>query len=225
MAPRIIEVRTQILKKNDELARALRDDFSRAGVLVVDLVSSPGAGKTELLTRTMTELRRSLRVAAVVGDLATDNDARRLAQSGAPVRQILTGTMCHLEAHMVRNALQEWRLDQLDLLFIENVGNLVCPASFDLGADLRVLLLSVTEGEDKPLKYPTLIHTADLVLISKCDLASATGFDRDLAMLNIQQVRPGIRVLETSARSGAGLDDWLDLLRSRATEKRGGVTP
>ena len=139
---------------------------------MVNVVSGPGAGKTELLAGTMAMLReRGRRVAAVVGDLATDNDARRLAASGAPARQIVTGTVCHLEAQMVRTALEGWDLAGLDYLFIENVGNLVCPASFDLGEDLRVLLFPVTEGEDKPLKYPTLINTADVTLISKLDLA------------------------------------------------------
>src|SRR3954451_11174898 len=195
--PRILEVRQGLLKANDELARALRDDFRRAGVFVVNVVSGPGAGKTELLARTMDELRgRGRRVAAVVGDLATDNDARRLAASGAPARQIITGTVCHLEARMVRTALEGWDLAELDYLFIENVGNLVCPASFDLGEQLRVLLFPVTEGEDKPLKYPTLVNSADVTLISKLDLAGAVGFDMALARKNLEEARPGAVVLE-----------------------------
>lgn len=160
-----------------------------------------------------------LRVAAVVGDLATENDAARLAASGAPVRQILTGTMCHLEADMVRNALSQWDLNQIDVLFIENVGNLVCPSSWDLGEDLRVLLCASTEGEDKPLKYPTLINTADVVVISKIDLAAAVEFDVAAMLQNIQQVRPGVAVLQTSARSGQGMDEWIALLRQRREEK------
>ncbi len=205
MQPRIVELRTKILKKNDELARQMRSDFARSGAFVVNVVSGPGAGKTELLTRTLGLLGVHYRVAAVVGDLATENDAQRLGTSGARVKQILTGTMCHLEAEMVRAALGEWPADSYDFLFIENVGNLVCPASWDLGEDLRVLLLSVTEGEDKPLKYTTLINTADVAVVSKTDLAAAVGFDAELARRNIQQARPGIPMLEVSARTGLGM--------------------
>lgn len=219
MRPRILEVRTKILKKNDELARALRDGFARAGVFVANVVSGPGAGKTELLTRTLTRLNETCRTAAIVGDLATENDARRLATSGSPVKQILTGTMCHLEADMVRDALSGWDLAAVDYLFIENVGNLVCPASWDLGEDLRVLLFAVTEGEDKPLKYPTLINTADLVVLSKVDLAEAVGFDLQAALRNIQTVRPGVPVLQVSARSGEGMDAWIEYLRAGAQRK------
>jgi hydrogenase nickel incorporation protein HypB len=220
MQPRIVELRTKILKKNDELAREMRNDFARSGVLVVNIVSGPGAGKTELLTRTLRILRERFEVAAVVGDLATENDAHRLATSGAPVKQILTGTMCHLEADMVRNALGHWDLAGFDFLFIENVGNLVCPASWDLGEDMRVLLVSVTEGEDKPLKYPTLINTCDLVLLSKIDLAAAVGWDMDLALNNIQQVRPGVDTLQVSGRTGEGVVAWIEYLVSRRQEKR-----
>jgi hydrogenase nickel incorporation protein HypB len=197
----------------------MRDQFARCGVFVVNAVSGPGAGKTELLRRTLDALSPELRAAAVVGDLATENDAARLASSGAPVKQILTGTMCHLEADMVRSALAQWDLNQIDVLFIENVGNLVCPSSWDLGEDLRVLLCASTEGEDKPLKYPTLINTADVVVISKIDLAAAVEFDAALMLENIQQVRPGVAVLQTSARTGQGMDEWLALLRSRRDGK------
>jgi hydrogenase nickel incorporation protein HypB len=223
LSPRILEVRQGLLKANDELARALREESRRAGVFVVNVVSGPGAGKTELLARTMTVLKeRGRRVAAVVGDLATDNDARRLSASGAPARQIITGTVCHLEAKMVRAALEGWDLAGLDYLFIENVGNLVCPASFDLGEDLRVLLFPVTEGEDKPLKYPTLINTADATLISKLDLAAAVGFDLALARRNLEEARPGAVVLEISARSGEGTEGWIALLEGRRGEARDG---
>ncbi|MGH9703705.1 MAG: hydrogenase nickel incorporation protein HypB, partial [Candidatus Acidiferrales bacterium] len=157
--PRLVEVRKNVLKQNDQIARALRDQFREAGVLVVSMVSSPGSGKTAFLESTLTLLRARYQVAALVGDLATENDAARLARSQAPVRQILTGTVCHLEAAMVRSALDGWDLKQLDFLFIENVGNLVCPSSYDLGEDIRLVLLSVTEGEDKPLKYPTIFNT------------------------------------------------------------------
>jgi hydrogenase nickel incorporation protein HypB len=154
LEPRLLEVRKNVLKQNDVIARALRDRFHTAGVFVVTLVSSPGSGKTAFLEKLLTMLRSNYRVAALVGDLATENDAARLAQSQAPVKQIITGTLCHLEAAMVQNAINEekWDLGQLDFLFIENVGNLVCPSSYDLGEDLRMVLLSVTEGEDKPLK-------------------------------------------------------------------------
>lgn len=213
--PRILEVRTKILKKNDELAREMRTEFAAAGVRVVNLVSSPGSGKTRLLTETLRRLREMGRaVAAIVGDLETDNDARRLATSGAPVRQIMTHGLCHLEAEMIQDAVAAWEADgltvaSLETLFIENVGNLVCPTSWDLGESLRVVLMSVTEGEDKPLKYPGLFNTADCVVITKCDLAEACGFDRAAAVDAIQQVRPGVRVLETSAVTGRGLEAWL----------------
>lgn len=213
MQPRILELRTKILKKNDELARELRAEFASAGVLVVNVVSGPGAGKTELLTQTLRQLNTDYHTAAVVGDLATDNDAQRLATSGSPVKQILTGTMCHLEAEMVRSAIAQWKLDEQDFLFIENVGNLVCPSSWDLGEDLRVLITSVTEGEDKPLKYPTLINSCDVVLINKIDLVDALNFDLGLLRANIERVRPGVPVLEVSAKSGAGLDRWVDCLQ------------
>jgi hydrogenase nickel incorporation protein HypB len=214
--PRILEVRQGILKANDLQAQELRSAFHQAGVYVVNLVSGPGAGKTELLVSTLTRLReRGRRVAVIVGDLATENDARRLSASGATARQIITGTVCHLEAQMVRKALEGWDLAELDYLFIENVGNLVCPAAFDLGEHLRVLLYAVTEGEDKPLKYPTLINTSDVTLISKADLAEAVGFDRATALRNIEQARPGAAVLEVSARTGVGLDSWVELLEKR----------
>lgn len=220
MTPRILEVRTRILKKNDEVARALRARFAEAGVFVVNVVSSPGAGKTELLRRLMIDLGTQLRVGAVVGDLATENDARRLAESGSEARQILTGTMCHLEADMVEKAIEGWDLGSLDLLFIENVGNLVCPQGYDLGENLRLLLFPVTEGEDKPLKYPTLINTCDTVAISKMDLVEAVGFDLALARRNIDAARPGVPVFETSARTGAGLDGLAEHLRAGIRSQR-----
>jgi hydrogenase nickel incorporation protein HypB len=207
--PRIVEVREGILKKNDQLARDLRARFDRLGVFVVSLVSSPGAGKTALLQQTLHDLKPGRRVAALVGDLATDNDARRLAETGVPVRQITTGTVCHLDAEMIERALAGWDLATLDCLFIENVGNLVCPSSYDLGEHLRVVLLSVTEGEDKPLKYPTIFNTADLAVITKIDLADAVGFARDEAHRNIREVRPGLPILEVSVRTGVGMEQWL----------------
>ena len=212
--PRMVEVRRNVLKKNDVLARALRDRMSDAGVAVISLVSSPGAGKTTLLERTLRELGRTHRVAALVGDLATDNDRDRLARSGAPVRQITTGTLCHLEAEMVERALDGWDLAELDVLFIENVGNLVCPASYDLGEDQRVVLLSVTEGEDKPLKYPTIFNTADVAVITKIDLAEACEFDRDAAERNARAARPTLPILGVSAKTGGGMEAWLEWIAS-----------
>jgi hydrogenase nickel incorporation protein HypB len=213
MTTRIVELRRGILKKNDELAAGLRQRFTSAGVLVLNLVSSPGTGKTSFLEKTLRDLRENgANVAALVGDLETDNDARRLAASGAPVRQINTHGICHLEAEMVARHLEGWDLAALDYLFIENVGNLVCPSSYDLGEKIRVALLSVTEGEDKPLKYPTLYNSADAVVITKIDLAEPCGFDRDAALSNINEIRPGVRVFETSVKTGAGLTDWINYL-------------
>jgi hydrogenase nickel incorporation protein HypB len=222
---RLVEVRQHLLKKNDLRARALRQRFGEAGVFVVSLVSSPGAGKTAFLERTLTALAPAHRVAALVGDLATENDAVRLARSGAPVKQIVTGTVCHLEAEMIDRALADWRLADLDLLFIENVGNLVCPSSYDLGEALRLVLLSVTEGEDKPLKYPTIFNTADVAVVTKIDIAEAAGCDLQALRDNIQRVRPGMRIVELSARSGAGMDDWLRFVDARARESRTHACP
>jgi hydrogenase nickel incorporation protein HypB len=204
-APRLVEVRQNILKKNDILARALRERFRQNGVFVASLVSSPGSGKTMLLERLLTTLRERYRVAALVGDLATENDAARLARSGALVRQITTGTICHLEAAMVEEALDGWALDQLDYLFIENVGNLVCPASYDLGETIRCVVLSVTEGEDKPLKYPTIFNTADVAIVTKIDLAAAVECDRAALDRNIDAVRPSMTIMGVSAKTGEGM--------------------
>ncbi len=213
--PRLVEVRQNVLKQNDVLARSLRQRFEAAGVFVVSLVSSPGSGKTTLLEQTLTRLRASgCRVAALVGDLATENDAARLARSQAPVKQIITGTVCHLDADMVERSLADWQLNDLDCLFIENVGNMVCPSSYDLGENLRIVLMSVTEGEDKPLKYPTIFNTADVALLTKMDLAAAVEFDLDAARESIQSVRPGMQVLELSAKTGAGMDEYLQFLES-----------
>jgi hydrogenase nickel incorporation protein HypB len=210
--PRLVEVRKNVLKQNDLVARALRARFREAGVFVVSLVSSPGTGKTAFLEKALTTMRQHYRVAAVVGDLATENDAIRLARSQAPVKQITTGTLCHLEATMVERALEGWNLSDLDFLFIENVGNLVCPASYDLGEDLRVVLMSVTEGEDKPLKYPTIFNSADIAVITKTDLAEAVEFDWDEAYRSIQSVRPHMEVLRVSSKNGEGMDDFVQRL-------------
>ncbi len=216
--PRLLEVRKNLLKQNDLIARALRERFRAAGVFVVSLVSSPGSGKTAFLEKTLTLLQPRYRVAALVGDLATENDAERLARSRAPVRQITTGTVCHLEAQMVRNAVEDWDLRQLDFLFIENVGNLVCPSSYDLGEDLRLVLLSVTEGEDKPLKYPTIFNSADVAIVTKVDLAAAVEFNWQLAYGNIQSVRPGMNVFRLSAKTSEGMDEYMQFLGERLVE-------
>jgi hydrogenase nickel incorporation protein HypB len=221
VTPRLVEVRKNVLKRNDENARALRQRFNDAGVSVISLVSSPGTGKTMFLERTLSELAPRFRVAAVVGDLATENDARRLARSHVPVRQISTGTLCHLEAAMVQEAIAGWDLDALDYLFIENVGNLVCPSSYDLGEHMRVVLLSVTEGEDKPLKYPTIFNSADVGIITKVDLATAVEFDWNAAMQSLEAVRPGMTVLRVSAKTGEGMDEWLRLVQSHRSSAVG----
>ncbi len=216
--PRLLEVRKNVLKQNDLVARALRERFSAEGTFVVSLVSSPGAGKTAFLEKTLTLLRPSYRVAALVGDLATENDAIRLARSQAPVKQITTGTLCHLEAAMVECALADWETGPLDFLFIENVGNLVCPSSYDLGENLRLVLLSVTEGEDKPLKYPTIFNSADVAIVTKIDLAAAVEFDEDAVRANVQAVRPGMRQFSVSAKTGAGMEDWLQFLTQQVRQ-------
>ena len=221
MTTRIVELRQGILKKNDELARELRGRFTTAGVLVLNLVSSPGTGKTAFLERTLKDLRESgARVAALVGDLETDNDARRLAASGAPVRQINTHGICHLEAEMVSKHLEGWELGALDFLFIENVGNLVCPSSYDLGEKIRVALLSVTEGEDKPLKYPTIFNSADVAVISKNELSAAVEFDWDAARTSIQSVRPGMQIFRLSAKTGEGMEAYLNFLSQQLAQQR-----
>ena len=218
--PRLVEVRRNVLKQNDVIARAQREQFRAAGVFVVSLVSSPGSGKTTFLEKVLTRLQPRYRVAALVGDLATENDAVRLARSKAPVKQITTGTLCHLEAAMVRNAVQGWELSQLDYLFIENVGNLVCPSSYDLGESLRLVLMSVTEGEDKPLKYPTIFNSSDVAVITKNELAAAVEFDWETARKSIESVRPGMQIFRLSAKTGEGMRGFQDFLAQRLAEHR-----
>jgi hydrogenase nickel incorporation protein HypB len=218
--PRLVEVRRNVLKQNDITARGLREQFRKAGVFVVSLVSSPGSGKTTFLEKTLTMLQPRYRVAALVGDLATENDAIRLARSKAPVKQITTGTLCHLEAAMVESALQGWDLQQLDFLFIENVGNLVCPSSYDLGENLRLVLMSVTEGEDKPQKYPTIFNSADVAVITKNELSAAVEFDWEKARLSIEAVRPGMQIFRLSAKTGEGMQQYLDFLGERLADPR-----
>ncbi|MDQ6933006.1 MAG: hydrogenase nickel incorporation protein HypB [Candidatus Eremiobacteraeota bacterium] len=219
MTKTIVEIQDAILRKNDDLASALRSRFSEERTYVINLLSSPGSGKTTLLEETLRRAQPLLRVAALVGDQATENDAARLARSGAPVRQISTGAECRLDAHMIESALRGWEPARCDLLCIENVGNLICPAEYNLGEDLRVVLFSVTEGEDKPLKYPLAFNTSQVALITKIDLAEAVDFDRDAAHRNIQQVHPGIPIIEVSARNGHGVDTWMNFLRERIAQR------
>jgi hydrogenase nickel incorporation protein HypB len=221
--PRLVEVRRNVLKQNDVIARGLREQFRASGVFVVSLVSSPGSGKTTFLEKTLTLLQPRYRVAALVGDLATENDAKRLARSKAPVKQITTGTLCHLEAAMVQRALEDWNLHELDFLFIENVGNLVCPSSYDLGENLRFVLLSVTEGEDKPLKYPTIFNSADVAIVTKIELAEAVEFEWEAARKSIQSVRPGMQIFRLSAKTGQGMEEYLSFLAEQLVGLRAKV--
>ena len=209
---RVLEVRQAILEKNDRLAERNRGFFHARGLLVLNVLSSPGSGKTTFIRETVRLLGKRLKTGVIVGDLATDNDAQRLRESGAPVVQITTGTVCHLEAEMVAHALKQLDLKGLDLLIIENVGNLVCPASYDLGEDLRVVLLSVTEGEDKPLKYPPLFQSAGAAVVSKMDLATACDYNRDTALANLRRLAPNAPVFELSAKTGQGMDAWCEFL-------------
>jgi hydrogenase nickel incorporation protein HypB len=211
-----IEVQQSILSRNDRLAERNRGFFKAKKLFVVNLLSSPGSGKTALIERTLTDRGGTMNIGVIVGDLQTENDANRARAKGAPAVQIITGTACHLDAHMVEHALEKLNLDSIKTLFIENVGNLVCPASFDLGEDARVVLLSVTEGEDKPLKYPTIFFNADLVIINKTDLAEAAQFDRKTALENVRKVAPKAEVLELSAKTGAGMEAWYAFLEKHS---------
>ncbi len=215
---RSVDVRQAVLAKNDGLAAQLRADLAARGVTVANLLSSPGSGKTELLELVLRRAgRRGVAAAALTADLATENDAARLARSGMPVKQVLTGGLCHLEAAQLRAHLDGWLPDGTRVLFVENVGNLVCPAGYDLGETLRVTLMSVTEGEDKPLKYPTAFGAAHLVVLTKTDLSEAAGFDEDAFTAAVRRVNPGVEILRTSARTGRGLDDLLDRVLAAAT--------
>lgn len=213
MTARVIEIHKSLLGKNAAQAARNREQFRHAAVAVVNLLSSPGAGKTALLERTLSDLAGELSIGVIVGDLATDNDARRLDNRNGPVIQLTTGNICHLEADMIARAVEMMELDALDLLIVENVGNLVCPASFDLGESYRVVLLSATEGEDKPLKYPTAYRSADVVLFTKADLAGLIGCDVKLARRNAEAAAPHAKWLELSAKTGQGMTAWYDQLR------------
>ena len=218
--PRTVVVAKAVLSMNEQLAALNRDLYRKHRLLALNVLSSPGSGKTTLLERTIADARGRLRIGVVVGDLATENDAHRLRRHGAQVVQITTGTVCHLDSAMVARALQSLDLAALDVLVIENVGNLVCPASYDLGEDLRVVLLATTEGEDKPLKYPPIFSGADVVVVNKTDLAEAAGFDRETALRNIRRTAPRAAILELSAKTGAGVEAWIALLEKRLAAAR-----
>ena len=222
---RHINIVQSILSNNERLAERNRGFFLAKGLLVLNVLSSPGSGKTALIERTLEDLRDRMPTAVIVGDLATDNDAQRLRRTGAEAIQITTGDACHLEAEMVGRATLRLHLDGIKLLVIENVGNLVCPAAYDLGEDLRVVVFSVTEGEDKPLKYPTMFKIADVIIISKMDIAEAVGFDRDTAIKNIQQIAPQAQILEVSARTGAGMEAWYELLSAKMQDSFPSLPP
>jgi hydrogenase nickel incorporation protein HypB len=208
-------VNQKVLKENDRIALALREQFQRRGVLCINLISSPGSGKTTLLEKTLAAFSKDQRVAVLTGDIQTDNDARRLAQYGFPVQQITTAGACHLDARMVEKALGSWRLDDIEVLLIENVGNLVCPTSYDLGEAAKVVILSVTEGDDKPLKYPGIFYKAELMLLSKIDLLPYVPFDRAAAIANAREIHPAMKVIEVSALTGQGMDEWRNWLAQR----------
>ncbi|WP_297667817.1 hydrogenase nickel incorporation protein HypB [uncultured Akkermansia sp.] len=218
-----MDVHVPVLDANDRLAERNRGFFAAKNLLVINIFSSPGSGKTSLLQKTAEMLRGRVRMGVIVGDLATDNDAERLSRADIPVVQITTGTMCHLDARMIAEAMKKMPLDDLDVLIIENVGNLVCPASYDLGEGARVVLLSVTEGEDKPLKYPPMFHSADVALVTKSDLADAVDFNRDAALAALNKVAHHARVMEVSSKTGEGMEAWCEEIVERARRAREGT--
>ena len=213
-ARRTVELQARLLDENDRHAATNRAFLKARGILALNFVSSPGSGKTALLERTLDALAGDVRCAVLVGDLETDNDARRLRRAGLPVAQITTGGTCHLDASMIARGLAALPIEGVRLLFVENVGNLVCPDSFDLGENRRITLLSCSEGEDKPLKYPPIFTSAHAVILNKIDVAAALGFDRAAALANIRRVAPLADVFELSARTGEGFDPWLAYLRA-----------
>ncbi len=222
--PKRIRLDKSIVTENDRLAARLADRYDRAGVLVVNLMSSPGAGKTSLLEATARSLGRQCRMAAIEGDLATDRDARRITRAGMPCRQINTGGGCHLSAKQVQGALDAYRLEDLDVLFIENVGNLVCPAAFDLGEHQRVVVSSTPEGDDKPVKYPVAFRLADRVVLNKIDLLEAAGFSREAFHRYVAGIKADLPVLEVSCKTGDGLAGWFQWV-TEARDALGRETP
>lgn len=213
----------KVLKENDRIAAELRERFAQHGTLVLNLISSPGAGKTTLLEQTLQRFGRGERVAVLTGDIQTDNDAARLARFGFPVKQITTGGTCHLDARMIERALHEFQLPEIDLLLIENVGNLVCPASYDLGEAAKIVVLSTAEGEDKPLKYPSIFLKSQLLVLNKIDLLPHVPFDAACARENARRVHPGMEIIEVSCLTDEGMDRWMHWLESRRTCKVAGA--
>ena len=213
-----VAVEEKVLSENDKLAIGLRERFRTHRVFCLNLISSPGSGKTALLERTLALLPKTARVAVLTGDIQTDNDARRLAGAGFPVKQITTDGTCHLDATMIIKALADWDLATLDILFIENVGNLVCPTSYDLGEHAKIVVLSVTEGDDKPLKYPSIFAVSELCIINKTDLLPYVPFALDRALANVQSVHPGMTVMQTSCTRGEGLRGWLSWIEKRRAQ-------
>jgi hydrogenase nickel incorporation protein HypB len=223
-----ITLKQKVLSENQRIATSLRQRYEAAGMLCLNLISAPGSGKTALLEKTLERLGREepsrrLRVAVLTGDIQTDDDARRLAQYGYPVKQITTGGTCHLDGTMIERALADWTLDDVDLLFIENVGNLVCPSSYDLGEHAKIVLLSVTEGDDKPLKYPSIFFKSELFLMTKVDLLGLVPFDADEAERNARRIHEGIEIVRCSATKEGGLDEWLKWLEARLETSREGL--
>lgn len=214
-----IPVERKVLSENDRIAATIRAELAESGTLSLNFISSPGSGKTQFLERTLEMLPKTTRAAVLTGDIQTDNDATRLGRYGYPVRQITTGGACHLDARMVEKHLAGWRMDELDYLFIENVGNLVCPTSYDLGEDAKVVILSVTEGEDKPLKYPGIFRKSELMIINKIDLLPYVPFWVKLAREHARQINPNIAIIEMSALTGDGFDQWFGWLKMRAAAK------
>jgi hydrogenase nickel incorporation protein HypB len=215
-----IPLEKKILSENDHIAGELRRRFLERGILCLNLVSSPGAGKTSLLERTLDALARSRRAAVLTGDIQTNNDAVRLARFGFPVKQITTGGTCHLDARMIERALADWPIDDLEILFIENVGNLVCPASYDLGEAAKIVVLSVAEGEDKPLKYPAMFFRSELLVLNKIDLLPHVPFNIENARENARHVHPGMEIIEVSCVTGEGLPHWQRWLESRLPARK-----
>ncbi len=217
---RMVQIEQDILGKNQQYANANRVQFEARGILALNLVSSPGSGKTSLLTKTLEMLRDQLPLAVIEGDQETSADAERIRQTGAPALQINTGKGCHLDAHMVGHGVESLAPQDNSLLFIENVGNLVCPAAFDLGEAHRVAILSITEGEDKPLKYPDMFHSSDVLLVNKMDLLPHLQFDLELCLSNALRIQPELTVFQVSATSGEGMQDWCDWLLARCAQQR-----
>lgn len=215
-----IAVEKKVLNENQILAGQLRERYQQHGVLCVNLISAPGSGKTALLERTLERLDKDTRIAVLTGDLQTENDAVRLAKFGFPVKQITTGGTCHLDARMIEKHLADWKLEDLDILIVENVGNLVCPSSYDLGEDAKIVLLSTTEGEDKPLKYPSIFFKSELMILTKIDLLPYVPFKAELARENALRVHPQIEIIEVSSTTGAGVDAWIAWLKARQVKAR-----